>query len=215
MDYSLFDVASDSWVPSTWLFVGVAVAYITIHWLSTRPLDPREPPIVTLMIPYLGAPLGMLLYGGRHMKDIGTRNRNLPIFTLPVPGSRLYIVTDPSMAAAVQRSSRLLSFTPIIPEVTERILGLDKATKAIASKNLDPGPGEEKGFLAEIQEFTYAWLGPGDYLNDLTLRAVGDLKSEVDSYCPSQLAGTSAGQCVDLLLEVQQLVTRSTAKYLY
>jgi cytochrome P450 len=201
----------------SWLLAGFITIYAAIYWLSTRPLDAREPPIVPSGIPYLGHLLGMVLQGGRYVKEIGLRYspQKRPIFTLVVPNSRMYIVTDPGLAAVVQRSSRALSFTPVIPEVTERIFGLDKATKAIASKNLDPGPHEIKGFLAEIQEMTYAWLGPGEYLGQLTLDAVRDLKNEVEN-CRNLINSSADGtDTVNLLSWIQRLVTISTAKYLY
>ncbi|KAF7528610.1 hypothetical protein G7054_g10100 [Neopestalotiopsis clavispora] len=182
-----------------WLLAGFITIYAAIYWLSTRPLDAREPPIVPSGIPYIGHLLGMVLQGGRYVKElgIGYSPQKRPIFTLVLPNSRMYIVTDPVLAAAVQRSSRALSFTPVIPEVTERIFGLDKATKAIASQNLDPGPHETKGFLADIQEMTYAWLGPGEYLGNSRWMPAG---------------GTDA---VNLLNWIQRLVIISTAKYLY
>ncbi|KAF8187070.1 hypothetical protein K438DRAFT_1420813, partial [Mycena galopus ATCC 62051] len=108
-----------------------------------------------------------------------------------------------------------LSFTPIIPEVTERILGLDKATVEIARKNLDPAPGEERGFLADIQEMVYTWLGPGDYLSELTTAAANQLKVEVADYITTLRAQPIDADRVDLLLWVRHRVTMATAVYLY
>jgi hypothetical protein len=137
------------------------------------------------------------------------------VFTLPVPGSRLYIVTEPSLAAAVQRASRALSFTPIIPEVTERVLGLDKATMEITRRNLDPGPGDERGFLADIQDMVYAWFGPGDYLNEISLDAARELRHELLSFATYLETRPSSREPVDLIEWVRHLVTVSTAKYFY
>lgn len=201
--------------PPTWLLAGLITLYAVVYYLSIRPRDAREPPIIPSRIPYLGHLLGMIFHGGRYVKTIGLRHSQTPIFTLVVPNSRIYIVTDESLAAAVQRSSRALSFTPIIPEVTERILGLDKATKEIARRNLDPGPGETKGFLAEIQDMTYSWLGPGDYLSELTLHAAREMNHEVSQQKNAIESRASGSERVDLLAWVQRLVTVSTAKYLY
>jgi cytochrome P450 len=205
----------EAWPFATWALVAVVTLYTITYQLSTRKHDPREPPILASKLPYVGHLLGMALYGSRYIKTLGLRNRQTPIFTLPVPNSRIYIVTDPSLAAAVQRASKVLSFTPIIPEVTERILGLDKATKEIASKNLDPAPGEEKGFLADIQEMVYLWLGPGEYLGEITTEAAKELKSEVDAYRKLLETRPRSRDVVDLLDWVRHFVTVSTAKYLY
>ncbi|KAI1411128.1 cytochrome P450 [Hypoxylon sp. FL1857] len=188
--------------------IGIITLYFIAHQLSSRKIDPREPPVIAPAIPVVGHVLGMALLGGRYIKNLGIRNRNLPVFTLPVPGSRIYIVADPSLAAAVQRASRVLSFTPIIPEVTERVLGLDAATMEITRKNLDPAPGEERGFLADIQDMVYQWLGPGDYLTELSLDAATEMRDEI-------AACASSSKSTDLLSWVRHLVTVSTAKYLY
>lgn len=132
-----------------------------------------------------------------------------------MPRSRIYIVTEPSLAAAVQRASKALSFTPIIPEVTERVLGLDEATMEITRKNLDPGPGDERGFLADIQDMVYAFFGPGSYLNEISLDAAQELRNEVLAFAASQEAHPSLRQPIDLLAWVRHLVTVSTAKYFY
>ncbi|KAJ7823956.1 cytochrome P450 [Mycena olivaceomarginata] len=205
------------WPPSaTWVIVALSTLFIGARYLSSRKVDPREPPVVSPAIPFIGHLLGMAIYGGRYLKGIGIQNRHqTPIFTLPVPNSRLYIVTDPSLAAAVQRASKVLSFTPIIPEVTERILGLDKATVEIARKNLDPAPGEERGFLADIQEMVYTWLGPGDYLSELTSAAANQLKAEVADYIAALRTQRVDGGRVDLLAWVRHSVTVATAQYLY
>ncbi|KAI1275513.1 cytochrome P450 [Xylaria sp. FL0933] len=199
---------------ATCLAVVLAVYGLLYHY-STQKMDPKEPPVIGSGIPSIGHILGMALHGGKYIKNLGTRNRHLPIFTLPVPKSRIYIVTDPSLAAAVQRASRVLSFTPIIPEVTERVLGLDKPTMEITRKNLDPGPGDERGFLADIQDMVYAWFGPGSYLNEITLDAARELRSEVLSFADSQQAGLNPKEPTDLLAWVRHLVTVSTAKYFY
>jgi len=124
-------------------------------------------------------------------------------------------VTEPSLAAAVQRASKALSFTPIIPEVTERVLGLDKATMEITRRNLDPGPADERGFLADIQNMVYAWLGPGDYLNEISLDAARELRRELLSFATSLETCPSPQEPVDLIEWVRHLVTMSTAEYFY
>lgn len=132
-----------------------------------------------------------------------------------MPRSRIYIVTEPSLAAAVQRASKVLSFTPIIPEVTERVLGLDKATMDITRKNLDPGPGDERGFLADIQDMVYASFGPGSYLNEISLDAAREMRNEVHAFAISQEGHHNLKQPIDLLNWVRHFVTVSTAKYFY
>ncbi|KAI0100258.1 cytochrome P450 [Nemania sp. FL0031] len=200
--------------PIATCIIAIVAAYALVYQYSTQKLDTKEPPIIASLIPFIGHVLGMALHGGKYIKNIGIRNKHIPIFTLPVPGSRIYIVTEPSLAAAVQRASKVLSFTPIIPEVTERVLGLDKPTMDITRKNLDPGPGE-RGFLADIQDMVYAMFGPGSYLNEISLDAARELRNEVHAFAESQDTHHGLKQPVDLLGWVRHFVTVSTAKYFY
>ncbi|KAI1494949.1 cytochrome P450 [Biscogniauxia mediterranea] len=214
---------SNTSIPEWWPLSAIATcvvtlitAYAILYQLSCRQLDPREPPVIASPIPYVGHLLGMAFQGGRYVKNLGIRNRQLPIFTLPVPNSRLYIVTDPSLAAAVQRASRALSFTPVVPAATERVLGLDAATMRIVRRHLlDPGPGDdERGFLADIQDMVYARLGPGPYLGELTLAAARELQREIASSSYSSAAQPPPPP-IDLLAWIRHLVTPATARYLY
>ncbi|KAI1091098.1 cytochrome P450 [Rostrohypoxylon terebratum] len=209
MDLLSFNPEILNITPTTTILLGILTLLLTLHVGTTRKLHPSEPPILAPPIPLIGHLLGMALHGGRYIKNLGLRHRQHAIFTLPVPGSRIYVVADPALAASVQRASRVLSFTPIIPEVTERVLGLDKPTMDITRRHLDPLPGEERGFLADIQDMVYAWLSPGSYLEELSLAAAREMREEISA------VDVSRAETVDLLAWVRHLVTVSTAKYLY
>ncbi|KAK7943099.1 uncharacterized protein PG986_012212 [Apiospora aurea] len=193
----------------------LALSLLTIAlWTYLRPAhSSQEPPTATPAVPYVGHLLGMLFYGGRYLKELGLRQKHTPIFTLPMPGSRMYVVTDPLLAAAVQRS-KALSFSPIIPEVTKRVLGLDKATVAIARMRLDPGPGEARGFLADIQDLVARKMKPGEDLNILSRNAVSALKLHLDKE-QSYLMQHRPYKEVDLLEWVRHIVTLATASHFY
>ncbi|KAJ7721650.1 cytochrome P450 [Mycena maculata] len=153
----------------------------------------------------------MVLEGGRYVKIIGLRHRDKPIFTLPVPRSRIYVVTDPALAAAVQRASKTLSFTPLVPDLTKRVIGLDLDTVALLRQNLDPEPGEPHGFLADMHDMVYAYLGPGVPLTALSLGAARELGRQVAAHA----AQLQQPQTVNLLAWVRHFVTLGTAQFLY
>ncbi|KAK0709532.1 cytochrome P450 [Lasiosphaeria miniovina] len=203
----------------------VVSLYLVLYRLQLTKTHPNEPPIVASPIPFVGHLLGMAVQGGRYVKGLGLRNRGKLIFTLPVPGSRIYMVTDPSLAAAVQRASKALSFTPLVPDITKRVLGLDAATIDIVRKNLDPEPGEQRGFLADIHDMVYDYLGPGDALNQLSFAAATELASQVNTYAASLPLSEQLPQpheqaevqvrTVNLLLWVRHFVAIATARFLY
>lgn len=140
---------------------------------------------------------------------------NEPIFTLPVPGSRIYVVTDPSLAASIQRNVKTLSFSPLIPDITKRVLGLDDDTVTAIRQNLDPEPGDPRGFLADVHDVVYGAFGPGEYLNSLSCEASQELCLQLVEFGSSLQKLYPLGQEVDLLQWTRHLVTVGSARYLY
>ncbi|KAJ7069622.1 cytochrome P450 [Mycena amicta] len=186
--------------------------YLVLYRLQSTKVHSDEPPIVAPTIPFIGHLLGMAFKGGKYIKGIGLRNRDKPIFTLPVPFSRIYIVTDPSLAAAVQRASKVMSFTELVPDITKRVLGLDDTTVAIVRQNLDPEPGDPRGFLADTHDMIYTYLGPGDDLNEMSIGAALELSKQVNKFA-NELAQNA--KQVDLLVWIRHFVAVATAQFLY
>lgn len=197
-----------------WLYTFPLALFAILLWLHVRAVrDSREPPTITPTIPYVGHLLGMLFYGSRYIKQLGLRQKSTPIFTLPLPGSRMYVVTDPLLAAAVQRA-KTLSFTPLVPDITKKVLGLDDASVAIARMNLDPGPGEPRGFLADVQDLVARRMKPGEELNVLIRSAVSALKLHLDKE-QADLMQHRPDREVDLLEWVRHIVTLATASHFF
>ena len=115
----------------------------------------------------------------------------------------------------MQRNSKIMSFSPIIPEVTKRVLGLDQRTVKIISQNMDPEPGQPRGFLADIHDIVNKDLGPGQYLNDLSCEASEELRLQLCEFASSLNALGGQQGPVDLLLWIRRFVTFGTARYLF
>ncbi|KAK4044260.1 cholesterol 7-alpha-monooxygenase [Parachaetomium inaequale] len=190
-------------------------SYVLLYRWQLVKADPDEPPIIPSAVPFVGHLLGMALQGGRYVKNLGLRHPDKPIFTLPVPRSRMYVVTDPSLAAAVQRASKTLSFTPLVPDITQRVLGLDGDTVAIVRQHIDPEPGEARGFLADIHDLVYSYFGPGEALSELSLGAVRELAREVEGYVGRLQREKGGEETVDLLQWIRHFVAMATANLLY
>lgn len=132
-----------------------------------------------------------------------------------MPGSRIYVVTDPVLAAAVQRNSKSLSFTPLVPDITKRVLGLDDETVKVVRQNLDPEPGDPRGFLADMHDLVYTSLGPGQYLTQLSCDASQELCVQLAEFAKSSLSATKESNPVDLLEWMRHNVAIGTANYLF
>ncbi|KAB5566431.1 cytochrome P450 [Coniochaeta sp. 2T2.1] len=187
----------------------ILTLYLLLHHLQSSPHHPGEPPILPSRLPFLGPLVGMALQGGRYLKHLGLSHPHLPIFTLPVPFSRLYIVTDPSLAMAVQRASKTLDFTPLVPDITRRVLGLDEEAVEVMRR----GEGEDGGgFLGGVRSVVYGALGQGRELEDLSLRAGRELSCEVATWVQKV---DGKGETVDLLIWVRHFVAQGTGRLLY
>lgn len=198
--------------------VTILASYFLLLHASHRRFHPSEPPIISppLAIPYLGHLLLMALHGGHSVRQLGLKHSNLPIFTLAVPFSRLYIVTSPSLAAAVQRKpTTQLSFNALLPHIVQRVMGLDSATRAIVARDMDPERGQQRGFLADLHDTLVLRLGPGAAMEALTLRAVDELGEGLDAYAASLPKEDEERPAEDLLHWVRHLVTHATARLLY
>lgn len=155
----------------------------------------------------------MALRGGHSIRQLGLKHSDFPIFTLTVPFSRLYVVTSPSLAAAIQRKpTSQLSFNALLPDIVQRVMGLDGDTKAIVERRLDSERGDQGGFLPDLHGMLVSRLGPGAMMDALTLRAITDLTKGLDAYAVSL---RSHSQAEDLLAWVRHLVTHGTARVLY
>ncbi|KAH6842831.1 cytochrome P450 [Chaetomium sp. MPI-CAGE-AT-0009] len=210
----LINIAAENTTTVTTIALLVTTYLLIYRWQLVK-THPDEPPVIPSMVPFVGHLLGMALLGGKYVKNLGLRNPGKPIFTLPVPLSRMYIVTDPSLAAVVQRASKTLSFTPLVPDITRRALGLDDQTVAIVRQHIDPEPGEVKGFLADMHDLVYSYFGPGETLNGLTVEAVKELSKQVNGYAKALQDSKGGEEKVDLLQWIRHFVAIATANLLY
>ncbi|KAL2131449.1 hypothetical protein VTI74DRAFT_5097 [Chaetomium olivicolor] len=193
----------------------VVVSYVWLFRWQLAKAHPDEPPVIPSAIPFAGHLLGMAFQGGRYIKNLGLGHPEKPIFTLPIPRSRMYIITDPSLAAAAQRASKTLSFNVLVPDLTKHTLGLDDATVDIVRQGIDPGPGEPRGFISDMHDMVYAYLGPGEQLNELSLDAARELGRQVGEYAERLGREKGGEETVDLVEWIRHFVVAASANFLY
>jgi cytochrome P450 len=92
---------------------------------------------------------------------------------------------------------------------------LDRDTDAIVRQRIDPEPGEPRGFLADMHDMVYSYLGPGAALDELSLEAVRELASQVDAYAGTLEKGKGGKEIVSLLPWIRHFVAVATANLLY
>lgn len=211
---ALFDI--EAWPSSlTTVAIGLLTLACVLRYTSGKKLHPSEPTVIQPWVPLIGHLLGMATQGGRYIKRLGLSHSDEPILTLPVPGSRIYVVTEPSLAASVQRNTKTLSMSPLLPEITKRVLGLDEKTCRVIGQNLDPEPGEPRGFFADIHDWVYSSFGPGEYVNTLSCEAAQELCFQLLQEIEASNSTGHVSKPVDLLAWIRHMVTVGTGKFLF
>lgn len=82
-------------------------------------------------------------------------------------------------------------------------------------QNLDPLPGEDRGFLADMHDMLYTYLGPGEDLNEISRDATQELYGQVSQYVAHLRDQPGRSEVVDLLAWVRHFVAAGTAMFLY
>ena len=135
---------------------------------------------------------------------------NYPIFTLPILGSRNYIVTDATLAGIIQRNNKTLSFYSLIVEVTRRLIAFDENASRITFDNIngERGPG---GMMEVVHEMLNRHLAPGIALDAMT--AVQMQKTA--EMLAVEVPRTSKGIDVNLYAWLRHIFSLCNAQALY
>ncbi|KAK8062701.1 cytochrome P450 [Apiospora hydei] len=139
--------------------------------------DKREPLSVEDWIPFLSPVIAMGSKGAKFHKRM-----RLAIYTLRLPGSRLYIVNDTSLIPVLQRQVRTLSISPIMVRIFSHFMGVSRPALDIMGRD----PVEDHGFVHEITLETVKGLAPGLNLDDLNSKAVSILNASLE-HAPSRV----------------------------
>lgn len=128
-----------------------------------------------------------------------------------MPGSRLYIVTSPNLAASVQRASKTLSFSPLVPPILQRVAGFDRTTLDLMKGDM------ENGYIQQVQKAVQNRLSQGSYLDEVTLKACAEFLQRLESFGQTLSPTSTQGdrKSVDFPIWIKNIVTFATATFFY
>lgn len=166
--------------------------------------DPREPQYLLPRVPIVGHGVGILLerqqyYVGlrfdpffkrltysrvlRHISLIlpqRLRSPNLPVYSLNLLGSRMYILNSPDLAVALQRNSKTLSFQAYAAKFAASLCGLSpEAARIVTTTNIHGDEGSAE-FGAVFLKIVHSKLSLGHSLNQLIRTANLGIAASVD-----------------------------------
>ncbi|CAG8961193.1 hypothetical protein HYFRA_00013248 [Hymenoscyphus fraxineus] len=139
--------------------VGIMVAtYIFFQAFLYLTQDENEPPVVSSAIPYISPLIGMIRWNMDFYSHM-----SLPVYTLRIPGVRLYIINSLDLVPVVQRQWRTLIFAPIQVKAAQAAMGASKGAVALMNRDLVT----ENGFINGMVKATHPTMIKGPALNAL------------------------------------------------
>ncbi|KAH9905037.1 putative 25-hydroxycholesterol 7-alpha-hydroxylase [Xylariomycetidae sp. FL2044] len=110
------------------------------------------------------------------------RYAELPMYTLRIPGARIYVVNSLELVPVVQRQWRTLLFAPVQVKAARAVMGASKETIDILERDMVT----ESGFVNGMVKITHPTMssGPGlDGLNAKAFEVFDDALSQIT--CPT------------------------------
>lgn len=153
----------------------LAATYVFLRALMNLTQHASEPPTVKSSIPFIEPIIGMARYKSRfhaHIRDM----LRLPIYTLRLPGARMYIVNAPKLIPAVQKLWRTVSFAAIEAQTVTSIFLCSKAGQNVIKSGLM----EDDSYTGTFASAIHPALKPGTNLDDMNKAAARTIAASLD-----------------------------------
>ncbi|KAI1323903.1 cytochrome P450 [Xylariaceae sp. FL0255] len=164
------------------LCLGLAT-YTLLYTLLRLTQSANEPPAIQTSIPFISPIFGML--SGMQKFSVRMRDKyGLPIYTLRLPGQRMYIVNSLPLIQLLQREIKTVAFAPIEAQAAATVMGVGPAGNAIIGSEK---MFESDSYLSTFIPSTHPALSPGlglDALNGTAIKYIADSLKHFHSQGP-------------------------------
>ncbi|KAI1206943.1 cytochrome P450 [Annulohypoxylon truncatum] len=188
------------------IFIGA----VTLTYFLARKMwghDPREPPLAPQSIPIIGHMIGLSRSKFNYYVDLSEQTGS-PIFTMSLPGQKMYVVTDPELVQTVQKQHKILAFPPIEAKFASQVCGASLEAQAILNKNVNGDEGNF-GLSMESYDAMRAGLKPGSQLDDMNRLMIQEIAKSLDSLQPRKGESRRIGMYSWLRDAITTATTRS------
>ncbi|KAI0513191.1 cytochrome P450 [Xylaria bambusicola] len=187
--------------------LALGILILCFHTL-TASHEPNEPPLIRPGIPIVGHLIGMIRHGSGYYSKIN-KKYNLPIYTLPMPRGKVYIVNSPRLIAAIDRRAKTISFAPYVVQFAKRILAPSQQAISALEEDLLEKQGPV-GLRPETLKVMHDSLAPGGPLEDTTQVMLEGVMGVLNSM-------RSSGKCgeIELFDWTRRLVTKASTDAIY
>jgi hypothetical protein len=194
----------------TLTIIGVALLPILLNHFFNPKNDPREPPLAPPGIPIFGHMIGFMRYSFAYYTTLRDRIK-LPIFTVHMPGRKIYIVTKPELISKVDKKTKVISFAPIISEFSSVTCGTSQVTTDILTHNLFGEQGKQS-LVEDMVVGMRETLKPGEMLDNMNQIMAREVSALMEAAKPKPGQRT---RTIQLGAFVEHVVTMATTDSVY
>ncbi|KAJ4422064.1 hypothetical protein N0V82_003254 [Gnomoniopsis sp. IMI 355080] len=188
------------------LFIGLATL-LAIAAVKMFGHDPREPPLAPQSIPIVGHMIGMSRSKFNYYVDL-SKQTGASIFTMALPGQKMYVVTKPALIQTVQKQHKILAFPPIEAKFATQVCGASPEAQSILAKNVNGDDGDF-GLSMESYAAMRAALHPGPLLDDMNRVMIKEIADSLDLLEPAEGQTRKVGMYTWLRDAITTATTRS------
>lgn len=109
----------------------------------------------------------------------------LPIFTLPLPGQKMYVVTKPEPVQIVQKQHKVLAFSPMEAKSALKVCGVSPETQALLLQNVNGDEGDH-GLSMESHAAMRGALKPGSQIDEMNRGMIREIAASLDLLEPDK-----------------------------
>ncbi|KAF2793663.1 cytochrome P450 [Melanomma pulvis-pyrius CBS 109.77] len=149
----------------------VTAVYVSLRLLLHYTQDRREPHPLDTLIPFVSPVIGISRNKTNYYVMLRDRY-NLPIYTLRMPGSRIYVVNSPALISAVQRQYKALAFMPLVAKASVKVSRFSKTASDIINTNTNGEEGDW-GYVMTFHDTIQPSLAPGTHLDAMNRVMLG------------------------------------------
>lgn len=139
-----------------------------------------------------------------------SQQTGLPIFTLPLPGQKMYVVTTPELVQMVQKQHRVLAFPPVEAKFASTVCGVSPETQALLLQNVNGDEGDH-GLSMESHAAMRAALKPGSQIDEMNRAMLYEIAGSLDLLEPDK--GTT--RQINMYEWLRDTITTATTRSVY
>ncbi|KAK4156498.1 cytochrome P450 [Chaetomidium leptoderma] len=194
------------------LLLAIIIGLVTLGYFATRKMfghDPREPPLAPSSIPIIGHLVGLSRSKFNYYVELSEQT-GVPIFTMALPGQKMYVVTKPELVQIIQKQHKILAFPPIEAKFASAICGASKEAQDILAKNVNGDDGEH-GLSMESYAAMRDALKPGPQLDDMNRHMIQEVAEALDTLQPAP----GETKTIGLYAWLRDAITTATTRSVY